>query len=303
LALFLSCFLAQVFSERYHHEDPRVGCLAGHKSAWNYTQPLLWGQQCLHYSSCGWGFRQSPLNVPALNNTGRIPAPLKLNLQTESVRLIRVGDYVNFPIWGNHTVRWRDIPTDGYYQLNRIEFHSPSEHTLQGARADLEVQLYFNRTTHRGTHYVAIAQLYDIGSCADPFLNKILPALPRVGSCTCGNNRTESFFPFLEQCDEGMLNSNTVPNACRTNCRLPYCGDNVVDAGEQCDNGRLNSANGTCRNCRLPVCGDGIIDTQLGEECDDRNNFSGDGCSGNCTLECGDGCLQPGEECDNGDEN
>jgi cysteine-rich repeat protein len=34
---------------------------------------------------------------------------------------------------------------------------------------------------------------------------------------------------------------------------------------------------------RLPVCGDGIVD--IGEECDDGNDLMGDGCS-DCVIEC-----------------
>jgi large repetitive protein len=51
------------------------------------------------------------------------------------------------------------------------------------------------------------------------------------------------------------------------------------------------------------VCGDGHVD--MGEECDDGNNVDGDGCSSTCKNEmvsarCGDGHLDPGEECDDG---
>jgi cysteine-rich repeat protein len=38
-----------------------------------------------------------------------------------------------------------------------------------------------------------------------------------------------------------------------------------------------------------------------GEACDDYNAFSGDGCSSTCTTEvCGDGVLNPQEDCDDG---
>ena len=48
-----------------------------------------------------------------------------------------------------------------------------------------------------------------------------------------------------------------------------------------------------------PVCGDGAV--QSGEECDDGNNTDDDGCSATCQTEyCGDGVLQAGEECDDG---
>jgi len=41
-----------------------------------------------------------------------------------------------------------------------------------------------------------------------------------------------------------------------------------------------------------PFCGDGILDD--GEECDDNNNIDGDGCSAVCILEfCGDSITQP----------
>jgi len=48
-------------------------------------------------------------------------------------------------------------------------------------------------------------------------------------------------------------------------------------------------------------CGDGLI--QAGEECDDGNTVSGDGCSPSCTIErafCGDGVVDAGEACDLG---
>lgn len=50
-----------------------------------------------------------------------------------------------------------------------------------------------------------------------------------------------------------------------------------------------------------PACGDGVIDE--GEECDDGNTEDGDGCSATCAIEpfCGDGNVDDGEECD--DEN
>lgn len=54
-----------------------------------------------------------------------------------------------------------------------------------------------------------------------------------------------------EGCDDGALNDDGVPDACRSNCRLPYCGDGVVDAAETCDDG---PALGDCpRNCGREV--------------------------------------------------
>ena len=47
------------------------------------------------------------------------------------------------------------------------------------------------------------------------------------------------------------------------------------------------------------VCGDGILDPT--EQCDDGNGVDGDGCDSNCTpTACGNGVVSPGEDCDDG---
>ena len=88
---------------------------------------------------------------------------------------------------------------------------------------------------------------------------------------------------------------------------MTSCGDGVVDAGEQCDDGAANDdlGNGTCRtSCLLATCGDGGIDFIQGETCDDGDTVPGDGCSATCTREpmgtCGDGTVDANEECDLG---
>jgi cysteine-rich repeat protein len=49
----------------------------------------------------------------------------------------------------------------------------------------------------------------------------------------------------------------------------------------------------------LPFCGDGQVDP--GEQCDDGNTVDGDGCDSNCTVTaCGNGIVTPGEQCDDG---
>jgi cysteine-rich repeat protein len=49
----------------------------------------------------------------------------------------------------------------------------------------------------------------------------------------------------------------------------------------------------------VPRCGDGTLDA--GEQCDDGNTANGDGCDSNCTLPaCGNGVVDSGEACDDG---
>lgn len=42
----------------------------------------------------------------------------------------------------------------------------------------------------------------------------------------CGDGLLQ---PGVEGCDDGPANSDSVPDACRTSCTLPFCGDGVVD--------------------------------------------------------------------------
>lgn len=86
-----------------------------------------------------------------------------------------------------------------------------------------------------------------------------------------------------------------------------WCGDGVRDPMEECDG--LDMGNFTCEtgyalclgNCKgvCTECGNGRIEldaTGEGEECDDGNTVSGDGCSADCHIEHAY-CQDPGEYC------
>ncbi|HKU43294.1 MAG TPA: DUF4215 domain-containing protein [Polyangiales bacterium] len=70
---------------------------------------------------------------------------------------------------------------------------------------------------------------------------------------------------------------NTAPSDC-----TPICGDGVVTAGEECDDGMNDGGYEECApGCVLgPRCGDNI--KQEGEDCDDGNRRDGDECGSSC---------------------
>lgn len=107
----------------------------------------------------------------------------------------------------------------------------------------------------------------------------------------------------------------------------PACGDGVLDAGEQCDDGNTMNgdccsadcvadspgsacddgdpctaadqcnANGECAGT-ASTCGDGQLDAACGEQCDDGNETSGDCCSSTCQFEAsGSSCADDGNPC------
>ncbi len=96
------------------------------------------------------------------------------------------------------------------------------------------------------------------------------------------------------------------------------CGNGQVDAGEQCDLGRMNGSvtSGCSEMCKLTAyCGDGIVQSELGEACDLGTNSAGISkntgveCTPDCQLPktqspyCGDGHQDVNEACDHGPAN
>jgi len=100
-----------------------------------------------------------------------------------------------------------------------------------------------------------------------------------LGSFQCGNTILEAG----EQCDDGNLNNN---DSCSNTCTLttqPVCGNAVVEQGEQCDAGTGNNI--TCNPA-------------YGQSC----NY----CANSCTTQtvtgpyCGDNIKNGNEQCDGG---
>ncbi len=103
---------------------------------------------------------------------------------------------------------------------------------------------------------------------------------------------------------------SSVPSACTASCTAggsvayrAICGDGRLDAtaGEECEDGNVASGDGCSASCLregtiVPMCGNGTID--LAEDCDDHNGVDGDGCSSKCQAE---GSRSVGATCGNND--
>ena len=65
---------------------------------------------------------------------------------------------------------------------------------------------------------------------------------------------------------------------------FPRCGDNVLEPGEECEDGNRDSLDGCDSDCNEEpaVCGDAILTEPV--ICDDGNTVDGDGCTSACIL-------------------
>ncbi len=129
---------------------------------------------------------------------------------------------------------------------------------------------------------------------------------PFSASCKCSDN----FYGLGWECPAG---SRVVYDSCtKTINGVAYPVD-TEGTDMECVNGQIIRS----------LCGDGIVDPLMSEQCDDGNNVDGDGCthckidvkcdgvgcapgfkcnaqSGSCVSVCGNGVLDPGEACDDG---
>ena len=110
----------------------------------------------------------------------------------------------------------------------------------------------------------------------------------------CGNGVMDAG----EQCDDGNA---TPDDGCSPNCMLDVgCGNEIVEAGEACDDGNTDATD-ACVACAAAICGDGAV-REGAEQCDDGNADDSDACPTTCeTATCGDGFVQAGvDACDDG---
>jgi cysteine-rich repeat protein len=113
----------------------------------------------------------------------------------------------------------------------------------------------------------------------------------------------------------GCSYPGTLDGVCRGTVCIPAgCGNAVVEPGEACDDGNRISLDGCRSDCASrETCGDGVVDPSLGELCDCGTAGAVPGCMGPnsnlpsaaCRLDCrparcGDGTVDVGEACDDG---
>ncbi|KAJ0020680.1 hypothetical protein Pint_32132 [Pistacia integerrima] len=140
--------------------------------------PERWGELHSEWSACENGSMQSPIDllherVEVVSHLGR----LKRNYKPSNATLRNRGH--------DMMLKWEEgagtLEINGTeYILNQVHWHSPSEHTLNGKRFDLEAHMVHESTDGK---VAVVGILYKIGR-PDSFLSSIKDHLAAIGGST-----------------------------------------------------------------------------------------------------------------------
>jgi carbonic anhydrase len=141
---------------------------------WSYdgdTGPEHWSELSPDYALAGTGAAQSPIDITGARPGDVEPiefhyAPTTLRLSNDGRRVRMDFDEGSYLLLGGSR-----------FDLEYMEFHTPSEHSLAGRRYAVEAQLYHADTAGR---IVAVAVLFG-PSVGSDFLAGVCPHMPVAG--------------------------------------------------------------------------------------------------------------------------
>src|SRR5438105_3518080 len=134
----------------------------------------------------------------------------------------------------------------------------------------------------------ALALLCTLAACLQPKVNHC-PEVDCPGAEVCDQHggcalpqqlSSCAGVPDQTPCSYTDATEHHVDGGCSGGLCVPLaCGNSVIQPGEQCDDGNNTSGDGCSADCRsTEMCGNGAVDPQKGEQCDDGNATDGDGC-------------------------
>ncbi len=108
---------------------------------WSYqgkTGPMVWGRLDPAYRACSKGQAQSPIDIRSTHLDKNLE-PLRFHFVAGPMTLVNTGNGIVARPDPGSTI----VANGVRYQLGEIDFHIPSEHTVKGHLADMEVDMVY----------------------------------------------------------------------------------------------------------------------------------------------------------------
>jgi carbonic anhydrase len=148
---------------------------------WGYDGadgPTNWASLTPVYALCGEGKHQSPVNIVKADVKGG--AVWKLDYKTTSLRIAH-NEHMDEIIDNGHTIQVTvdEGSTftfgDKTYNLKQFHFHTPSEHTIDGQHAPMEMHMVHQ---HEDGSLAVVGVLFKAGEVPNENFTKIIANLP-----------------------------------------------------------------------------------------------------------------------------
>lgn len=164
-----------------------------HDAEWGYTGkqgPQFWGTLSPKYHLAKDGKQQSPIDIQTKDAIAESLPPLKFNYRKERISAINNG----------HSIQHNEQPGsflhvgDQVYALEQFHVHVPSEHTIDGKHADMEIHLVHKSSSGKAT-VVAVMVHADSKDPVDVPIYKELPK--QVGESVVADQATRNPMDFI----------------------------------------------------------------------------------------------------------
>ena len=146
----------------------------GHEVHWSYegdTGPTMWGSLDPSFAACDSGARQSPVDITGATAGGE--SELETRWQPGDAEVIDNGHTIQVNV-----AEGSAISLEGReFALLQFHFHLPSEHTVEGSAAPIEV--HFVHAAAEGD--LAVIGVFMEAGEADPTVQSIWEAIPSAG--------------------------------------------------------------------------------------------------------------------------
>jgi len=163
--------------------DSTVAPASARPVHWGYEGedgPSNWASLSPVYALCAQGKRQSPINI--VKTEVKSGATWKLDYKTTSLRIAH-NEHMDEIIDNGHTIQITvdEGSTfsfgDKTYNLKQFHFHTPSEHTLDGQHAPMEMHM-----VHQGADgsLAVVGVLFKEGNVPNENFSKIIANLPNA---------------------------------------------------------------------------------------------------------------------------